>query len=143
MKFDHIGIVVADPRSGQRLLSDAFRIVRWTRLWEDPVNDVFVQFGLDLSGICYETVAPRSEESPVRRALADGVNIVNHTAYLVADLAAEAKRLRQAGFVPTSAPKPAIAYGGRPIQFFISRSRLLFELIEAPDHRHDFGGGAA
>ncbi len=139
MKFDHIGIVVRDPAAGQAMLSAAFGITRWTRLFEDPINDVFVQFGLDPSGICYETVAPLSAESPVRRALADGVNIVNHTAYLVEDLAAHAKRLRSAGFVPVAAPKPAIAYGGKPIQFFMSRTRLLFELIEAPGHRHDYG----
>ncbi len=145
MKFDHIGIVVQDPGLGRATLSAAFGIVRWTRLFEDPVNDVFVQFGLDQSGICYETVAPLSAQSPVRRALADGVNIVNHTAYLVKDLAAERLRLRAAGFVPTSAPKPAVAYGGAPIQFFISRSRLLFELIEAPAHRHVYllGDGEA
>jgi methylmalonyl-CoA/ethylmalonyl-CoA epimerase len=140
VKFDHIGIVVQDPGLGRATLAAAFGIVRWTRLFEDPVNDVFVQFGLDPSGICYETVAPLSAQSPVCRALADGVNIVNHTAYLVADLAAERHRLRQAGFVPTAAPKPAVAYGGKPIQFFISRGRLLFELIEAPDHHHDFAG---
>ena len=138
MKFDHIGIVVPDPASGRTMLAGAFAIERWTQLFEDPVNDVFVQFGLDASGICYETIAPLSAASPVRRALAEGVNIVNHTAYLVDDLATERTRLRAAGFVPTAAPKPAIAYGGRPIQFFISRSRLLFELIEAPGHQHRF-----
>jgi methylmalonyl-CoA/ethylmalonyl-CoA epimerase len=138
MKFDHIGIVVRDPDSGRDMLSAAFLITRWTPVFEDPINDVFVQFGLDPSGICYETVAPRSAESPVRRALEDGVNIVNHTAYLVEDLAHQATRLREAGFLPISAPKPAIAYGNKPIQFFMSRTRLLFELIEAPGHAHAY-----
>jgi methylmalonyl-CoA/ethylmalonyl-CoA epimerase len=139
MIFDHIGIVVRDPDSGRAMLSAAFMITHWTQVFEDPVNDVFVQFGRDPSGICYETVAPLSDKSPVRRALADGVNIVNHTAYLVSDLAHEAVRLRKAGFLPIAAPKPAIAYGNKPIQFFMSRTRLLFELIEAPDHVHVWG----
>jgi methylmalonyl-CoA/ethylmalonyl-CoA epimerase len=145
MIIDHVGVVVADPTQGREMLSLAFGIAQWTSVFEDPINDVFVQFGLDPAGMCYETVAPRSAASPVRRALADGVNIVNHTAYLVKDLAAERLRLRAAGFVPTSAPKPAVAYGGAPIQFFISRSRLLFELIEAPAHRHVYllGDGEA
>ncbi len=120
------------------MLADAFLIERWTEVFEDPVNDVFVQFGIDGSGICYETVAPLSAQSPVRRALADGVNIVNHTAYLVADLAQEAARLRRLGFLPVAAPKPAIAYNNAHIQFFMSRTRLLFELIEAPEHVHRF-----
>ena len=139
MQFDHIGIVVRDPEAGRKMLADAFMIERWTEVFEDPVNDVFVQFGLDASGICYETVAPLSAHSPVRRALADGVNIVNHTAYLVADLAGQAARLRRAGFLPVAEPRPAIAYGDAHIQFFMSRTRLLFELIEAPAHRHQFG----
>jgi len=138
LKFDHIGIVVTDPASGRATLSAAFGIERWTVEFVDPVNDVIVQFGLDPSGICYETVAPLSPNSPVRRALADGVNIVNHTAYLVENLEQEAIRLRKLGFVPTAPAKPAIAYGGKPIRFFISRQRLLFELIEAPEHRHEY-----
>ena len=138
MTFDHIGIVVPDPDSGRRMLSAAFLIDEWTELFEDPVNDVFVQFGRGASGICYETVAPLSTQSPVRRALTDGVNIVNHTAYLVSDLAAEASRLRRAGFLPVAEARPAIAYGNARIQFFMSRTRMLFELIEAPGHRHQF-----
>jgi methylmalonyl-CoA/ethylmalonyl-CoA epimerase len=140
MKFDHIGIVVTTPEAGRATLAGAFGIERWTAEFVDPVNDVIVQFGLDASGICYETVAPLSPDSPVRRALREGVNIVNHTAYLVDGLAVHAQRLRASGFFPVSAPKPAIAYGGRPIQFFISRQKLLFELIEAPDHQHQYFG---
>ena len=138
MIFDHIGIVVRDPEAGRKMLSAAFMIDEWTELFEDPVNDVLVQFGRDPSGICYETVAPLSARSPVRRALADGVNIVNHTAYLVGDLAAERARLRLAGFLPVADARPAIAYGNAPIQFFMSRTRMLFELIEAPAHRHEY-----
>ena len=138
MKFDHIGIVVQTPEIGRTTLEGAFRIRHWTSVFDDPVNDVFVQFGLDGSGLCYETVAPRSPRSPVSRALADGVNIVNHVAYLVENLEAEGARLKRLGFIPTSGPKPAIAYGLRPIQFFVSRTRLLFELIESPGHSHNF-----
>ncbi len=138
MKFDHIGIAVADPATGRATLSAAFGIARWTVEFVDPVNDVIVQFGLDPSGICYETVAPLSPNSPVSRALTEGVNIVNHTAYLVENLEQETIRLRKQGFLPTAPAKPAIAYGGKLIRFFISRQRLLFELIEAPEHRHEY-----
>jgi methylmalonyl-CoA/ethylmalonyl-CoA epimerase len=75
---------------------------------------------------------PISDASCVSRAFRSGVNI----AYLVDDLAEEAKRLRALGFFPTGEPKPAIAFGENLIQFFTSRERLLFELIEAPDHKH-------
>jgi hypothetical protein len=42
-------------------------------------------------------VAPRSPSSPVRNALKKRVNVLNHVAYRVTDLAAEAQRLRGAG----------------------------------------------
>jgi methylmalonyl-CoA/ethylmalonyl-CoA epimerase len=34
--------------------------------------------------------------------------------------------------------RPAIAYGGRLIQFFVAPSRLMIELIEAPEHEHRY-----
>ena len=37
-------------------------------------------------------MAPRSTSSPVRNALKKRVNVLNHVAYRVADLAAEAQR---------------------------------------------------
>jgi methylmalonyl-CoA/ethylmalonyl-CoA epimerase len=141
-KFDHIGIVFKNAATGRKVLSDALGVDRWTAVFEDPVNDVVVQFGIDPDQICYELIAPLSEKSPIRHALHEGINIVNHTAYLVDDLAVEAKRLKRAGFVATSKPKAAIAYGGHLIQFFISHDRVLFELIEAPEHRHVFELGA-
>lgn len=138
MKFDHIGSVVQTPEIGRMTLAGAFQIRHWTSIFDDPVNDVLVQFGLDGSGLCYETVAPRSPRSPVTRGLADGMNIVNHVAHLVENLEAEGARLKQLGFIPTSGPKPAITCGLQPIQFFVSRTRLLFALIESPGHSHSF-----
>jgi hypothetical protein len=38
--------------------------------------------------------------------------------------------------VPTGEPKPAIAYGGRRVQFFFTPLHMIVELIEALDHRH-------
>ena len=67
-----------------------------------------------------------------------GVNMINHVAYLVGDLAPEAARLKARGFTVIGRPKPAVAYGGKLIQFFASPSGLLFELIEAPNHQHEY-----
>ena len=54
------------------------------------------------------------------------------------DLTAQAEHLVAAGFAEVAQARLAIAYGNRPIQFFGSQSRLLIELIEAPDHQHRF-----
>lgn len=138
MKFDHIGITTADLAAGRTLLEGAVGVQFWTEAFEDPINDVWVQFGRDSSGLCYELVAPLSARSPIRRVLAQKVNTLNHVAYLVSDLAVQAARLVTLGFVEVAAARPAIAYGNRPIQFLVSQSRLLIELIEAPDHQHAF-----
>jgi methylmalonyl-CoA/ethylmalonyl-CoA epimerase len=81
---------------------------------------------------------PLGESSPVRVALSDRRALLNHVAYLVPDLADAAAKLRSQGCVPTGAPRRAIAYGGRSIQFFLTPLYFLLELIEAPDHEHAF-----
>ena len=136
MKFDHIGVTCKTLDEGRALLQQALFVRRWTSVFDDPVNGVSVRFGLDASGMCYELVAPLSDESPISRVLAQKVNVLNHTAYLVEDLPGQAARLSAAGFVPITPPRPAIAYGNKPIQFFVARSHLLVELIEAPGHEH-------
>jgi len=71
MTFDHLGVLVSDLAHGRSILSRALGIRHWTVEFDDPVNDVFVQFGRCASGMCYEAVAPRSPESPVRNALSE------------------------------------------------------------------------
>jgi methylmalonyl-CoA/ethylmalonyl-CoA epimerase len=138
VKFDHIGITTWDLASGRALLERSVMVREWTSAFEDPVNDVRVQFGRCPSSICYELVAPLSGTGPITRALSKKINIINHIAYLVNDLAAHGARLEAEGFVPVAPARPALAYGGRPIRFFISKSRMMVELIEAPDHQHDY-----
>src|SRR5262245_24351511 len=136
MRFDHLGVLVPDLAHGRRLLSDVLGIRQWTAEFDDPVNDVLVQFGRCPSGMCYETVAPRSEQSPVRNALKRQVNIFNHVAYRVVDLASAAVRMRQAGFMAIDEARPAVAYDRHSIQFFVNADMFLLELIEAPEHCH-------
>ena len=136
LRFDHLGVLVPDLAHGRRLLSSVLGVSCWTVEFEDPVNDVFVQFGRCPAGMCYEMVAPRSALSPVRHALKRRVNIFNHVAYRVASLAGNAACLRAAGFSAIADPTPAVAYDNRPIQFFANADGWLIELIEAPQHRH-------
>jgi methylmalonyl-CoA/ethylmalonyl-CoA epimerase len=138
MKFDHVGVVVRRLDIGRAHLSEVFSIEAWTDEFEDPINGVSVQFGRDPSGLCYEIIAPLGAESPVSAALKTGSRILNHVAYLVPDLNAAADRLGEARCDPTGEPKPAVAYGGRPIQFFISPLKIIIELIEAPNHTHAY-----
>ena len=76
--------------------------------------------------------------SPITRVLSKKINVLNHLAYLVEALRAEATRLLTMGFVQVAEARPAIAYDGRLIQFFVAPSRLMIELIEAPGHQHRY-----
>ena len=138
MIFDHIGVTTSTLDAGRTLLESSVGVQAWTAPFEDSLNQVWVQFGHDASGICYELVAPLSDRSPVTQVLSQKINVLNHVAYRVPDLAAHAARLGQAGFAQVAPARPAIAYAGALIQFFVSRNRLLIELIEAPDHQHRY-----
>lgn len=138
LKFDHLGVVVPQLFVGRNHLAALFGIVTWTEAIEDPVNNVWVQFGIDASGMCYELVAPRNDQSPVTEALKRGGPILNHVAYLVGSIELEAARLQSSGCRPIGEVKPAIAYGGRNIQFLMSPLKFILEIIEAIDHKHRY-----
>ena len=138
MVFDHFGIVVKSLSGGRDKVTAILGIREWTTTFSDSVNGVSMQFGRDDSGICYELLEPLGDHSPVRSALSERRAILNHIAYRVADLEAAAEHMRRTGCARTGDPKPAIAYGGRRIQFFVTPLSFIVELIEAPDHRHEF-----
>ncbi len=138
MTFDHIGIVVHTIAQGRTLLAQTLGIAAWTAEFRDDGIGVFVQFGRDASGTCYELVAPITGSSPVSRVLAEQVNIINHVAYRVENLDAAWKHLKQQDFTRIGVPAHAVAFGGARVQFFVSEARMMIELIEAPDHVHEY-----
>lgn len=108
----------------------------WSEEFSDPVNGVRCQFGRDAAGFCYELLEPLDAASPVAAALSARRAILNHVAYRVAELATAGRALRKEGCVPTSPPRPAVAYNGHLIQFFVTPANFIIELIEAVDHEH-------
>ena len=44
--------------------------------------------------------------------------------------------MRSVGCVATGDPRPAVAYGGHMVQFWVSPLRFIVELVEAPEHEH-------
>jgi methylmalonyl-CoA/ethylmalonyl-CoA epimerase len=138
LELDHLGLIVPELEAG-RLFLQALGVSRWTRVIEDPVLRVFVQFGsAPGGGLNYELVAPLGEDSPIINALRTGKHILNHLAYLTPDLHASGERLREAGCHPAGEAKPAVAYGGSLVQFWMSPLRFVIELIEKPGHHHVF-----
>ncbi len=137
-RFDHLGIVVKELAKGRERMRALLCIGDWTTPIGDAVNGVRLQFGRDGGGMVYELLEPLGTNSPVSAALQSGKAILNHVAYRVNDLVAGGAHLRMAGAARVSEPKPAIAYGGCPIQFFVTPLRFIIELIEAPDHEHAY-----
>jgi methylmalonyl-CoA/ethylmalonyl-CoA epimerase len=138
LQFDHIGLVVSDMADGRAFLEEMFGLDRWTKVFEDPGIGVYVQFGRTEEGPCYELISPLGEASPVATALKRGINILNHVAYLSRDLDTDAQRLQELGSMMAGPAKPAVAYGGARVQFWITPQRFMVELIEAPGHEHAY-----
>lgn len=135
-RFDHLGVVAKSLARGRKGIETALGVSGWTEEIVDPVNGVRLQFGRDRAGVVFELLEPLDESSPVFPALASGKAILNHVAYVVPDLGSAAGLLRRGGFAPAGEPKPAIAYGGARIQFFVTPLRFIVELVEAPEHTH-------
>ena len=136
-RFDHLGIVTKSLQRGRKALA-ALGVEAWTEAVTDPVNGVHIQFGRDRAGVVFELLEPIDEDSPVYPALTSGKAILNHVAYIVPELEPAGETLRRGGYAPAGEPKPAIAYGGARIQFFVTPVRFIVELVEAPGHEHLF-----
>ena len=130
MNFDHVGLFVADLETGRQKLSALLPIAHISEPIDDAGMKVRVQFCTDTSGIRYELVAPFGEGNPVSGVLEHGKAILNHVAYRVADLKSEAARLRKEGAIPLGYARPAVAFDGRLVMFFLTPLRFIIELIE-------------
>ena len=132
LAVDHVGVVVPTLAEGRRFFTA-----------DEPGLRVAVQFGRGAGGVVYELIAPLGEDSPVSGALRSGRNLQHPLADRTASLDGAARQLREQGCVETAAAHPALAYGGAPVQFFMSPLRILFEVIEAPEHQHVWSGAEA
>lgn len=132
MIFDHIGLFVPDLETGRQHLTALLPIAQLTDPIDDPVIKVKIQFCTDTSGIRYELVAPLGEGNPVSGVLESGKGILNHVAYKVADIKAETLRLRRSGAMPLGPAKPAVAFNGQLVMFFLTPLKFIIELIEDP-----------
>lgn len=130
MIFDHVGLFVQDIDEGKRKLNAILPVRSWGAVFDDDVLNVRVCFGKDASGMRYELVAPLGFPNPVSGALENRRNILNHIAYRVPDIAAATVALRAQHAIPIGPAKPALAFGGAPVMFFMSSLSFIIELIE-------------
>ncbi len=131
MQFDHLGVFVKTLEQGRAVLESIVPIATASDPCHDPLLKVSVQFLRDTSGIRYEIVAPNGPGNPVDAVLSEQRGILNHVAYSVPDFDAQVARLREARCMPLGEPRPAVAFGGARVIFFLTPLRLIVELIES------------
>ena len=130
MNFDHVGVFVRDIEEAKTKLEAILPVRTWGQVFDDDILHARICFGEDPGGLRYELVAPLGSPNPVSGILESGRNILNHIAYRVPNLAIAAETLRATGAVPTGPPKPAIAFGGALVMFFLTDLGFMIELIE-------------
>jgi methylmalonyl-CoA/ethylmalonyl-CoA epimerase len=105
----------------------------WSReIFMDPLQRVKVTFlaGGDQSPML-ELVQPLGSDSPVFRFLGEKGGGLHHLCYEVAAIPEHLARIRAEGGVIVSRAKPAVAFGGRPIAWALTREKLLLEFLQA------------
>ncbi|ENY71968.1 glyoxalase [Aeromonas diversa CDC 2478-85] len=130
MKLHHIGLVVAELDLGVTYCRESLGIERFSEPVHDPLQRVHIRFAYDAAGTCYELIAPAAEDSPVSQALRTRHNLLNHLAYEVEDIARSAEQLRGQRHLPLGPSQPAVAFGGAPVQFFLSPLGHIVELVQ-------------
>jgi methylmalonyl-CoA/ethylmalonyl-CoA epimerase len=136
--LDHIGLLTPDVDKATAEFARVVKATGATRRFDDEILTVSVRFLRGPDGVVYEMIAPLGENSIVSAALRKGVSIINQLAYRTASIADDIAALKPQGFMPLGPSKPALAFGGAPVQFLLSPMGFVVELIEAPDHVHDF-----
>ncbi len=130
MNFHHIGLFVESLENGVEQMGNTIKIESISKRIEDPIIDVAIIFLKDHSGITYELVAPLSINSPVNGVLKRGSGFLNHLAYTSDQFDYDVSRLRKNQNVPLGPAKPAKAFDGQRVIFFLNKLNFIIEIIE-------------
>lgn len=132
-KLLHVGVAVPSLGPTTELLSTLFGYKVTSGPFDDPIQKVTVNFlnksGEDVAEI--ELITPLGEDSPIRSMLAKDGGGAYHLCFETSDLEGALSHARECGCIIVSAPAPAVAFQGRRIAWIFTRSRQLFELVEA------------
>ena len=131
MRLHHIGIVVEDLTSYGESYRTRLGMREESRIFEDPIQKVRIQFWGDGLGPLVELIEPCGSDSPVDKALQKGGGL-NHLCYEVEDLDKQVQLSIEQGALPATAITPAVAFEGRRVAFLFFPQLNLIEFVEAP-----------
>jgi methylmalonyl-CoA/ethylmalonyl-CoA epimerase len=126
---------VAVPELGPttELMANLFGYAVVSGPFDDPVQKVQVNFlaksAEDVAEI--ELIAPLTEDSPIRSMLRKEQGGAYHLCLETNDIDAAVSHAQKNGCIVVSKPVPAVAFGGRRIAWIYTRTKQLFELVEA------------
>ncbi|MDR3671927.1 MAG: VOC family protein [Holophaga sp.] len=131
-QLHHIGLLVRsiERATEAQVARYGYRIE--SPIIHDPVQTARVRFlRLPQGAHWLELVSPEDGRSRLAGALEKRGEGLHHLCYQVPRLADACAELRDGGQLLLAEPVPAAAFGGRPIAWFMDRSGLLTELVEA------------
>jgi len=132
-KLLHVGVAVPSLGPAAESLARLFGYKLVSGPFDDPIQKVSVEFLAqsteDTAEI--ELIAPAEEDSPIRSMLAKNGGGAYHLCFETSDIEAALAHAKALGCVIVSPPVPAVAFQGRRIAWIYTRSRQLFELVEA------------
>ena len=132
-KLCHVGVAVPALGPATDTLATLFGYRVISGPFDDPIQKVSVNFltqsDKDVAEI--ELIAPLSEDSPITSMLAKGSGGAYHLCFETTDIEQALVHAKNNGCVIVSPAVPAVAFNGRKIAWIYTRSRQLFELVEA------------
>lgn len=130
MKFHHVGIIVKNIKSSLPQIMKILNAKKVSKVYLDNIWKIKLIFIKHKNKITFEIIQPTSKKSPISNALDQNINILNHVAYTSKNFISDKKVIIDNGGIPVTEAKKAKAFGGKKIQFFITKDKFLIELIE-------------
>ena len=95
MQIDHVAIVVKDLEKTIELYT---KTLGFRQVYRETVADQGIEaVGLEAGDSIVELLRPLDESSPIAKYRGEAETKMHHTAYRVADIQAELRRLKEAG----------------------------------------------
>jgi methylmalonyl-CoA/ethylmalonyl-CoA epimerase len=132
-KLRHVGVAVPslDPATDTLATLFGYRVISGP--FDDPIQKVSVNFltqsDNDVAEI--ELIAPLGQDSPITAMLAKSSGGAYHLCFETSDIEQALVHAKNNGCIVISGPVPAVAFNGRRIAWIYTKSRQLFELVEA------------